>query len=246
MPLEEKKDIPKKEEGGEKLDQEAIRNIAVAVKGLIDQDKEKGQLSQEIAELRKGIKSTNEGLTGLRQLFCTEDGKICFPTLAQLDAYVQEQGKKMENFDGKLDRVIEVVGKTKQPSLTGPEELKPLEDMTAGKRRDMTEEGNRARDKQVDRIEDYFKVSDNDRWRKLRRTEANLDVISGKPEMVSRVLKAIPSMPQDQKGKITQVVCTDKECRVQLEKEQGARIYKQDGKGRWKWLDEPEKEGPHI
>jgi len=237
----------KKFEGGEKLDQEAIKNIASAVKALIDQDKEKGKTTQDLGMIRSEVGKLKGELGKVKEgMHCDPSGRYCFRTPQELSDFMEKQATKMEGIEGKLATVVEKVSNMKPPKAELPGDLEPLEKMTAEKRIDMTEGGNTARDGQVDKIEDFFNVTDNDRWRKLRRTEVNIDVISGKPEIVSRVLKAIPSMPQDQKGKITQVVCTDKECRVQLEKEQGARIYKQDGKGRWKWLDEPEKEGPHI
>ncbi len=245
----EKEEIQEKKrnEGGKRLNQEEVQNIAVAVKSLIDQDKEKQDVTKQLTGVTKEVGNLKGELGKIQQgMYCSPDGKYCFHTPEALQNFMTKQAEQMKAVKEKLTEVVEKVSNMKPPKTELPGGLEPLENMTEEKRKTFTEEENKLRDGQVDKIEDFFRVSDNDRWRRLRKTEVNLDIISGKPEMISRVLKAIPSMPQDQKGKIIQVVCTDKSCRVQLEKEQGTRIYKQDDRGKWKWLDEPEKEGPHI
>lgn len=234
----------KKSEGGNDLNEQQVESIVVRV---LAAQSEKGKTTEGLDTIKKEVGELKGELGKVKEgMFCTADGKYCFRTPEELSDWMAKQGEKLNSVESKIAEVATQVKTLKPAPSTAPEGLKILPKMTEELRKGMSEEENRARDAETKKIGDYYGETDNDRWRRLRQDKANLDVIAEKREIVERVLKAIPSMPGDQKGKITGVVCTDKECRVQLEKEQGARIYKQDRRGKWKWLDEPEKEGPHI
>ena len=214
------------------MNPEEIRSI---VEQVLDEKKEKGQLSQEIAELRKGIKDANDGLAGLKRLFCTADGKACFPTQVELNAHLEKQATKMEGIEAKIGEVIKISEAKPAP---------PGEPGLVGFAKE--DDFNRLSEEQRQRLKGQIN--------KLIPHPMLLDILkecshSDSPEkclLLKSVLKdydageILAELPEEKRGKAVLLGCEDGACRVQLGKK--IRIYKQDEKGKWKWIDEPKEE----
>lgn len=233
----EGKEEERKNEGGNELDE---RQVEAIVTRVLAATREKGQLSEEIGELRKGIKATNEGLAGLKRLFCSEDGTVCFPTQAELNSYVEKQTKEMKEIRGTLGQVVERINTIKQPPATGlPEGVKVLEPMTEEKRKAMTDEKNRIRDDQVAANDRALNQTSNDRYRQMGETDK--DNITKKPDMRQRFLSTLTD--QERKD-VVLFSCKDGVCkpfREGMEKEEGVKFYVKDSDGNFVPADESEK-----
>lgn len=240
MPLKRKKEAEEakknQEQGGDELDPEQIRSI---VEQVLDEKKEKGELSQEMGELRKGIKDANEGLAGLKRLFCTEDGKICFPTQADLDAYMEKQARQAKELDGKITEIASQV-KTLKPSTSGlPEGVKVLEPMTEEKRNTFTEEQNLARDALIAQNNKVLNQSTNDQYRQMKGVDK--DRIANKSDIRQKVFD---SVTDEERKKVVVFACKDGVCkpfREDMEKKEGVKFYVKDERGRFIPADQPER-----
>lgn len=239
----------KKSEGGEKLDQEAIRNIAVAVKALIDEDKEKGKTTQDLGVIRSEVGELKGQLAQVQKaLYCTKDGKICFNTPEELNAFMEKQEKIIQGLDGKVTQIVEkfkgLDEVAKKQTLPGG--VQRLPDITAEIRAGMSKEDDEARDGEVKAIADYFHVSDNDLYKKIEKVGANLDAIAKKKNMRERVLS---SLSDEERKKVVLYGCKDGECKVwreNMEKEEGVKFYLKDERGKFRPVDQPKKEESHF
>jgi len=231
MPIEDKKS-----QGGSGLDEQQVEAV---VNRVLATERERGQVNQEMGELRKGIKDANEGLAGLKRLFCTEDGRICFPTQAQLDGYMEEQKKTIEAVDTKLATVVEKINNLKPPKADLPEGVKRLELMTEAKRKTLSDEQNEARDRQVAQNDKVLNQTSNDRFRQM--DEQDKDNIANKPNMRQRFIKTLT--PAEIKQAMV-IGCKGDECKVirqGMEKEEGLKIYQRNESGDFEPVDQEKK-----
>lgn len=239
MPLEEEKDIPKKEEGGEKLDQEAIRNIASAVKHLIDQDKEKEKVSQELGEMKK--------------LLCAPNGGPCFLEKKDFDQYMSEQAKKdeerrqeqkerLDGFGSKVEAVvnqIKTMAESKTPAPEGPALVGiPKEGFAK-----LPEDQQAKLKGQVARVIPHGLLYD-------ILDECSHSDDPKRCDLAGKLLKSlgaeelVAGLSTDKKGAVGGVICKDGQCRIELEKGEGMRIFKENPKTkRWEWVDQKEEPG---
>lgn len=244
----EKKEVQEKiNEGGEQLNEGEIKSIAVAVKALIDQGEEKKKVSDELSGVTKQVGELKGELGKVKQgMFCSPDGKYCFYTPEELNAFMKEQREKLNSMESKIGEIVSQVKTLKPAPSTAPEGLQHLPKMTEELRKGMSEEENKARDAEVKKIEDYYGETDNDRWRRLRQDKINLDIIAGKPEMRRRFRD---TMNDKELKDITLMACKDGKCKLfreGMEKEEGIRFYIKDKYGKFRPVDEKEREGPHI
>lgn len=239
----------KKFEGGENLNPEQIQSIAVAVKALFDADKEKETVSQQLTEVRKELGEVKGEFSKVKEgMHCDSSGRYCFETPEELNAFIQSQKEKMDGLDGKIGEIttqIKEIGEAgKKASLPGG--VRRLSDVTAKIRAGMSKEDNEARDAEVKAIADYFHVSDNDLYRKVEKIPASLDAIAKKGNIRERVLS---SLSDGERKKVVLYGCKNGTCKVwreNMEKEEGVRFYLKDERGRFKPVDEPKREAPHI
>lgn len=229
------------------MTEEEIRGVASAVKALIDQDKEKEKVGQQLNGVRKEIGELKGEFGKVQQgMFCDPSGKYCFFTPEELSSFMKEQKEKLNGVESKIAEVATQVKELKPVPSTTPEGLKRLPKMDAEKRKAMTEEDNQARDLQIKKVGDYYGETDNDRWRQLEKVEANLDGVAKKQSVRKRVLD---NLSDEERKKVVLYGCKNGKCKVwreNMEGEEGIKFYLKDERGRFKPVDEPEKEESHF
>lgn len=230
MPGEERE----KSEGGNDLNEQQIESIVVRVlaaqheKGKATQDL--GTVKKEVGELKGELQKIKEGM------HCTPDGKYCFRTPEGLSNWMIKQGEKLNSVETKIAEVIRISeAKPAPPGEPGLVGLAKEDDF------------NRLSGEQRQRLKGQIN--------ELIPHPVLLDLVvecskSDHPErcdVVGAVTKRFGAgvlagkLSIEGKGKIMSMACTDRECRVQLEKEQEMRIYKKDEQGKWSWMDEQPK-----
>lgn len=218
------------------MNEEQIQSIASAVKGLIDQDKEKSKISQqlngvtkEVGELRGELGKIKEGM------HCTSDGKYCFRTPEELQSFISSQNEKMDGVEAKITEVatqikaIEQAGKQPATGLTLAQEFEKL-----------PPEGQKELKGKIAKliphqtllniVKECSRSDSPEKCNPLRSILRDYDAA-----------EIVAELPKEKGPKVVSIQCQDGECRLQLEKE-GVRIYRKDEKGRWFWQDEPKEE----
>lgn len=250
MPLEEKEtEETAKNQGGKTMTDQEIQSIALAVKNMLAEDKEKETVGQQLTEVREEVGELKGEFGKVKEgMHCTPDGKYCFRTPQGLSDFMEKQATKMEGIEAKIG---EVVSQVKGIGQAGKKETLPggvqrLPDVTAEIRAGMSEMDNEARDLEVKAIADHFRVSDNDLYRRVEKNPVNLDVIAKKKNMRKRVFDGIT----DQELKdVTLMACKDGKCkpfREGMEKEAGIKFYAKDERGKFRPVDQPKPEPSYI
>lgn len=146
--------------------------------------------------------------------------------------------KRLDEQEKKISQLAEEK-KTETPA--GPQ---PLEPMTEEKRKTWTEEQNRARDAEVDKRIDPTGATDNDLYRRVAKSKANITNIAKKTEMRGEVFDTITDK---ERKKIVLFSCKNGVCkpfREGMVKEEGVKFYLKDERGKFKPVDEPEEKPP--